>query len=611
MLPLPAKLDNWIKNDLFNTVPIAIGVIDQAFNVIYANGLFEETYGVWQGRKCYSVYKNRASMCDNCSASQSFQDGKSRKNEEVGYDKNGRLTSYFRHAYPVVDDEGDIPFMVLVSTDITEAEQIRREYQLLFDQVPCNILIIDNNFRITKTNKRVRKILGNIEGSYCFKELKGFDHPCSECTARQTFKDGKLHTGHHVWNTREGETIHLHVITVPIRLTDDSFNMVMELAVDVTQTLKLEDGLNFAHSFLETMIATSMDGIFAVDKDSNITIFNHAAHEIFKIKDNQPVSICQLTSMLPDDFFNHVAKGAKHIYLPETTITDYESNELPVRLVGNQLVMADKSIGMAFTIQDLSEIKKLEKEKFEAQHLATVGQTVAGLAHGIKNLITALEGGMYMLSSGISKSKFDRVQNGIEMLTRNIERIGKFVKTFLVFSKEREIHPRLNDPGAIAQEVVESFAANAQKLGIHLAHEQKGNISLASIDYESMHECLTNMVDNALYGCRTSEKETQLSVIVRTFEKNDVIIYEVSDNGCGMDSEHMNKIFSTFFTTKGLEGTGIGLLMVKKLVQKHGGKIYVKSKLNEGTTFCVHLPRKNLPEAEVEQPSSDENNTSP
>ena len=92
--------------------------------------------------------------------------------------------------------------------------------------------------------------------------------------------------------------------------------------------------------------------------------------------------------------------------------------------------------------QDLSEIKQLEREKIEAERLAAVGHTVAGLAHGIKNLITALEGGMYMLNSGLNKESIERVQKGMEMLVRNIQRISIFVKAFLSFSKGREIQAK-------------------------------------------------------------------------------------------------------------------------------------------------------------------------
>ncbi len=596
MMPAPHPfLDKWLEEHLFHTVPMGIAVIDQAYNLVHANQAFENMFGAWQYRKCYAVYKNRESLCSQCKGSEAFKDGVPRVNQDVGIDKEGHLTRYLKHTIPIVDKDGDIPFLIEMCTDITEAEQIRREYQLLFDQVPCNILLINREFQIVKTNQPMRAMLGDLEGGYCFRALKGLDHKCDECTARQTFSDGQMHTGHHRWKTKGDETVHLHVITVPLMLENDSFDLVMELAVDITQTLHLEEGLRFAHSFLETMVKTSMDGIFAIDQKGNVPILNHAARGLFSLEDNQGVTRDDIASFLPPQFLEQVGSGTGHIYLPESEIQDVSGEKRPVRLVGNQLMIEEKSMGMAFSIQDLREIKNLEKEKLEAERMAAVGQTVAGLAHGVKNLITSLEGGMYMLKSGITKGNIERLQKGVEMLARNTDRISTFVRSFLSFSKGRQIQARLNAPADIAKEVVESYAVKAQEHGIELRNQSIDPLDPAPIDYESMHECLTNLVGNAIDACRFSDKKDRCHVTVRTFDQDGVIIYEVIDDGSGMDYEVKKKVFTTFFTTKGLGGSGLGLLMTKKNIQEHGGEIEMESELGQGTTFRIRLPRSRLP----------------
>ncbi len=292
--------------------------------------------------------------------------------------------------------------------------------------------------------------------------------------------------------------------------------------------------------------------------------------------------------------------SSRHLYLPDTKIKTSNDQDRPVRLVGNQLIMEDRSLGMALSIQNLSEIKKLQNEKLEAERLAVVGQTVAGLAHGIKNLITALEGGMYMLNTGLSKSNLDRVGKGLDMLTRNIDRIGLHVKTFLGFSRGREIKAALSNPVDISQEVVNMYAARAQKLGIALRHASNNAIAPAPIDYESMLECLTNLVGNAIDACIVSDDDNELHVDVEAYEKDGVVIYEVADNGCGMDYAVKQKVFTNFFTTKGLGGTGLGLLMTKKIIQEHGGVIEYESEPGQGTVFRIRLPRNRLPEPPVE-----------
>jgi signal transduction histidine kinase len=109
-----------------------------------------------------------------------------------------------------------------------------------------------------------------------------------------------------------------------------------------------------------------------------------------------------------------------------------------------------------------------------------------------------------------------------------------------------------------------------------------------------MHECLTNLVGNAIDACQVAAKGGS-RVIIRVYEKKGIIFYEVTDDGCGMDYEVQKKVFTTLFTTKGLGGTGLGLLMTKKIIQEHGGSVKLKSEPNMGTTFKICLPRKRLP----------------
>ncbi|MBW1724125.1 MAG: PAS domain-containing protein [Deltaproteobacteria bacterium] len=587
-------LERWVNLQLIETIPLGIAIIDPEYNLVYANKTFEQLFGDWKNRKCYNAYKSENEMCAHCESTLTFTDGTPRVNEEMGYDKNGRHIHYLQHATPIVDEDGNFPYIVHIFTNITEATQIRDEHQILFDQVPCNILLIDRNFRIVKANKRLRDSLGNPEGNFCFETLKGLKHKCSECTARQTFEDGQIHTGYHSWKSKGEQPLHLHVITVPLKRTDGSFDVVLEMAVDVTETMKLQDKLKFAHTYLNTIISTSIDGIFAVNEKGKVTIFNPAARKFFKIKDNQVISRENFTAILPKDFLAKVFEQPGHVYLPEAEVKTIDGEPFPVRLVGNKLMVDDKSIGMAFSVQDLREIKQLEREKIEAERLSAVGHTVAGLAHGIKNLNTALEGGMYMLKSGLAQGNIERIQKGMDMLARNIERVSIFVKAFLSFSKGREIQAKICDPAEIAKEVVDLYAVKAEKLGITLKYEKIGDIAPAPIDFESMHECLTNLVGNAIDACQMSD-ENSCYVTVRTFEEYNTIIYEVADNGCGMDYEVKRKVFTTFFTTKGLGGSGLGLLMTKKIVHEHGGTIDLKSKSGKGTTFSIRLPRRRLP----------------
>jgi signal transduction histidine kinase len=121
----------------------------------------------------------------------------------------------------------------------------------------------------------------------------------------------------------------------------------------------------------------------------------------------------------------------------------------------------------------------------------------------------------------------------------------------------------------------------------------------AALDKDAIHTCLSNLVSNAIDACMVAEQTRKFIVTVSTREENGILVYEVADNGLGMDYEISKKVFSKFFTTKGSDrGTGLGLLTTKRMVHQHGGHISFTSQEGEGSTFRIELPRDALPTPE-------------
>jgi PAS domain S-box-containing protein len=250
---------------------------------------------------------------------------------------------------------------------------------------------------------------------------------------------------------------------------------------------------------------------------------------------------------------------------------------------------------------DITEVKRLEQEKREAERLAAVGETVAGIAHGIKNVLMGLEGGMYAVNTGIQLGDDARIARGWTTLEENVERISQFVKEFLDFAKGRKTHVTMVDPNAPAREVAALFQERAAQAGIRLAVELQPELAEAPLDQDGIHTCLANLISNAIDACMVSEKRREFLVTLTSREASGTIVYEVADNGRGMDYEISKKVFSKFFTTKGSDrGTGLGLLTTKRIVHQHGGKIWFTSREGEGSVFRIELPRHALPAPEEE-----------
>ncbi len=592
------NIDKWISDNLFSIIPIPAAIIDRSYNLVRANCAFEKMLGSWQDKKCFNVYKNSDSLCLDCKASDVFADGKSKVNADKGYDAEGKLINYIEHIIPVHDNIGNVPYLIKTISDISEVEQLKQEYKYLFEHVPCNIKIIDKNFKIVKTNNRTREMFGDIEGDLCFKVLKGYQKECTDCVAQRTFQDGKMHSGRSTVINKSGNIVEFHVTTVPFDVIDGNFDSVLEMDVDITRPLELEDELKLANTFMKSLISASLDGIIGVNESGEITIFNAKAKKMFNINDKQKIAKDDLAYMLHQNVLDDVSSQPVPLFLNETQVNSIDGESFPVRLIGIKLMIDNQYMGKAFWIQDLRKIKKMEAEKLEAEHMAAVGQTVAGLAHGMKNVITGLEGGTYLLNSGLIKGDAIRALKGMEMVNRNSKRVSTFVSEFLNYTKGQMIKVNLCNPVEIAKEIINLYSVKVKDFGIDMQIENDDQIELVALDRDGIHECLANLVGNAIDACQISENSSNSRIIIRIFEDNGVIRYEVNDNGCGMDYDVQKNIFTNFFTTKGLGGTGLGLLMAKKIVNQHGGRIEFDSQMELGSTFRILLPRNNLPKIE-------------
>jgi PAS domain S-box-containing protein len=367
----------------------------------------------------------------------------------------------------------------------------------------------------------------------------------------------------------------------------------MEMALDLTENRDLEDRLSKANVLRHALVENSLDAIVVFDDRQRIQLVNLAAEALLGRSRDQLIGRRIPRRVIPKELHGVLGGRKPQVILHETTITNEAGERIPVRLAGVALEPAGTFAGAALIAQDLRELKQLEHEKLEAERLAAVGQTVAGLAHGIKNILTGLEGGMYVTSSGLKKGDQDRVRQGWEMLERNMGRISDLTRNLLAFSRGEAIDCREIRPSEVAIEVAELFRDGAARCGITLEAEVD-DTAPAWMDPEALHSCLSNLVSNAIDACQISG-ENGLSVTVRAYDEGSDLVFQVIDTGCGMDYEIKQKVFTSFFTTKGRGGTGLGLLLTRKIAQQHGGSVDLSSKPGKGTTFELRFPRHRLP----------------
>jgi len=276
----------------------------------------------------------------------------------------------------------------------------------------------------------------------------------------------------------------------------------------------------------------------------------------------------------------------------EIAIQARSDEQIPVRFSGTVLLENKEQMGTVAFFQDLREIKRLEQELVKSERLAAVGQTVAGLAHGIKNILHGLKGGSYLVDIGINKEDSVKLKKGWEMIKRNVGRTSNLVMDLLSYAKEREPRYEICDPNEIAEDVCGLVQDKALENSVEIIKEFDHTIGEISMDPDTIHEVLLNLMSNAVDACLFDEnmdKKWQVR-LVTTKENGHLIKFDVIDNGAGMDQDVMEKLFTSFFSTKGHRGTGLGLMVTRKLIEEHKGDIKVDSQPGRGTTFSFRLP---------------------
>ena len=351
-------------------------------------------------------------------------------------------------------------------------------------------------------------------------------------------------------------------------------------------------------NFQIKLIRSSNDGIVATDKDFKIVIFNPGAEKIFGYAQTEILGKMEALDFFSSDisaaFRGAISAGDNHKDLPwqETSIISKTGETIPVRFSGTILQEKDELMGSVAFFQDLREIKRLEKELLKSERLAAIGQTVAGLAHGIKNILHGLKGGSYLVDIGISRNDTEKLKNGWDMIKRNIGRTSNLVLDLLSYSKEREPEYEICRPNEIARDVCALVQDKARDNHVEIATAFDDSIGSVSMDPNIIHEVLLNLMSNAVDACLFDENmDKNWQVRLETTKENDNFIkFDVIDNGAGMDEEVMNKLFTSFFSTKGHRGTGLGLMVTRKLIEEHTGDINVDSRPGKGTTFSFRLP---------------------
>jgi two-component system NtrC family sensor kinase len=233
---------------------------------------------------------------------------------------------------------------------------------------------------------------------------------------------------------------------------------------------------------------------------------------------------------------------------------------------------------------------RLYKDKIKSERLAAVGQAIAGLGHCIKNILNGMEGGSFILQKGLDKGADDTIREGWDILRRNNSKLKDLMLDMLAYSKPREPVYAETPGNAIPKEVIELLSEKAKSKGVSLRFIPDDRLGKVMVDGKAIYRGVLNLITNAIDACSLDGGEVEVNThLLPESEQFQVV---VKDNGQGIPEENIAKLGKAFFSTRGAEGTGLGLCVTYKVIEEHKGHIHVDSKVGTGTTFAVTLPLK-------------------
>ncbi|MBI5093892.1 MAG: PAS domain S-box protein [Candidatus Hydrogenedentes bacterium] len=359
------------------------------------------------------------------------------------------------------------------------------------------------------------------------------------------------------------------------RSLEESYRLLEQRVRELDQELAAKNReLAFTSDYLNYILESMSDGVIAIDSEGIVTAFNRAAGEVLGYSPEEAVG-----NPFQQVFGREFSAESGRARIIE--LTAKSGKRVPVS--ENDSPLHDRTgrrIGTVKVFHDLSEVEALREQVRRKDRLAAIGEMAATVAHEIRNPLGGIRGFAALLARDFDdldprKRLVEKILTG----TRNLDRV---VTELLEYTRPVELRLR----STLCSDLIEA-AVGYLELGNRAVsiNNRVGADVCALADPDKLRQVLLNILINSVQ----SIEQCGLIEITASTDK-DAITILVRDTGCGMSREHLEQVFSPFFTTKE-KGTGLGLAVAAKIVEGHGGWLKAESELGKGTTMMVCLPR--------------------
>jgi two-component system NtrC family sensor kinase len=583
-----------------------IYVMNQDLVVEYMNSAMIAEFGDGVGKKCHQLVNQSEEKCPWCVSDEVFEGKTVRREVYVPLvDKTFYLTEI-----PFENKDGSLAKLSVyhdISKRKIQEEMLRaseEEFKNLFEHIATGVFISSKEGKFLDANQALLDMLG-YDTKEEFQNINLPQDLYVRPGDRRTFqemmeRDGRVIDYEVEFKRKDGSTI-------PILLTgharyDQSGNIIgyEGLNVDLTQRKLMEKEIREAYDFMNKIVQSSPNAITATDMKGDILIWNQAAEETLGYRASDVIGKMNIRKIYPEGLARKVMQRLRSdesggvgrlssypmVYVRRdgevvegnlSAAIIYDANGKEIASVGSFVDLRDR-------LQMERALRDTQEQLLQSEKLAAMGRLTSQIAHELNNPLYGIMNTLELLKTEIPAD--NKRRKILEMALSETIRLADLLRKMLSFSKpdQEERHPV--DINLVLDEILLLHEKQLKENDIHIAVTFADGLGMVNASKNQLRQVFLNMVANA----RDAMPEGgTLSVV--TGSAGDGVYIEISDTGTGIREEHLDKIFDSFFTTKGeVKGVGLGLSVCYGFIKDHGGDIEVNSRVGEGTSFIISLP---------------------
>jgi len=546
------------------------------------------------GKPCREILVPEILSCENCPRMHGEQlDSTLQHIKEVTL--RGKVRDFLKITRPIVIGRDREAHVLDIYLDITVQQEAQRALartqelvQNILNSSVSAIFSFDLEGRVTLVNQAAQRLLGAGEGDLlgiCMEDLV-FGGKDETGRIRETLLAREYLLDDEIFLVAE------RAHPIPVRMSasllrDEKGELIgtMCFCQDISTERALRREVVQREKRLLAILQGSLDGLVVLDPDHRVVLWNRGASLLLGAEEGEVIGR-PIQDFLRPEWIQDVP-----LLEPSDRSTVHFEARIPqasgriLNVLGTRTDMPTSGGdpgGASLVLKDVTELKRLEKELVQAEHLADLGRLSASVAHEIKNPIAGLLGAMAIISEELGPD--DPRHEIAREAHAQVKRLDSLVKDLLAYAKPFNLKAEAVPVALLVEATIPMVRDALGESHIKLATDIPPDLPAVVADPQQIHQVLFNLMQN---GIQAMESGGLLTISAEQSE--DHVAIHISDTGPGISEADLARIFQPFFTTKHI-GTGLGLSIVRRILNAHHGRCEVSSRQGEGSTFSIFLP---------------------